>query len=98
MTSVVLDSFPTVDIHIPRAANINTSPAYSEKNRRGTNLLGMQAPRPPYFVPMGDTSPHIKKLLKLPEQDKKTVKPIKDSVDISKAKTKTSVVRKKLFR
>ena len=101
MTSVVLDSFSSADIHIPTAVEINTSPANSYgKNKRGRPLLGAPPKRPSYFVPMGDTSPRIKKLLKMPEQNKTTVKLIKNPADTlrtGKAKTKTHMVRKKVY-
>ena len=98
MTSVVLDSFPSADIHIPPAVEINTSPAYSYgKNGRGRPILGAPPKRPSYFVPMGDTSPSIKKLLKMPEQNKTTVKLIKSPAQTGKAKTEIPMVRKKVY-
>ena len=85
MKTLVLDSSPTVPIKIPREVNFNVSPAYVGRKLRGQPLLG-QGPQVRYshFVPMGDASPTIKKLLEIPESDNSAKEPIEGRQEILK--------------
>ena len=101
MTSLVLDTFPTVDFNIPQTVSINTSPYYYGKRRFGQPLLGAQPKRPSsHFVPLIDSSPQVKQLLKIPENDTSPAKPIKGYTEILKdeqEKTETPIVSKKVY-
>ena len=101
MSSLVLDSFPTAEISPPSTVQINTSPSYHGKRRLGQPLLGAQPQRSSsYIVPMIDSSPRVKKLLELPENDTSPVKPLKGYTEILKdeqEKTETPVVSKKVY-
>ena len=76
MSTIVLDSLPSVRIRIPSETNLNVSPRNRGRKLRGQPLLG-QRPRLRYthFVPMGDASPSIKKLLEIPESQTMHSKP-----------------------
>ena len=88
MTSVVLDSSPTVPIRIPSEVSFNVSPSYLGKKRRyGQPLLGAPSQfKHTHFVPMGDALPQVKKLLEIAESDNNTtLKPIQGYQEILKA-------------
>ena len=101
MSSLVLDSFPTAEISPPSTVQINTSPSYHGKRRLGQPLLGAQPQRSSsYIVPMIDSSPRVKELMDLLENDTSPVKPLKSYTEILKdeqEKTETPVVSKKVY-
>ena len=102
MKSVALDSLPTIPIKIPSDVSFNVSPAYQGKRRRGQPILGQQQVKYTHFVPMGDASPHIKKLLEISESNMTPLKPFDGYNEILKAEKETSnvekpVVDKKVF-
>ena len=85
MKSIVLDSAPTVPLRIPSEVRFNVSPNYQGRKLRGQPLLGGQSPfKYTHFVPMGDMSPSIKKLLEIPESDTSPLKPIEGHQEILK--------------
>ena len=85
MTTIVLDSSPTVPIRIPDEVHFNVSPAYRGRKLRGQPLLGQGSQtRYSHFVPMGDASPSIKKLLEIPESDNSAMEPIEGYKEILK--------------
>ena len=101
MKSVALDSLPTIPIKIPSDVNFNVSPAYQGKRRRGQPILGQQQVKYTHFVPMGDASPHIKKLLEISESNMTPLKPFDGYNEILKAEKESNgnkpVVDKKVF-
>ena len=100
MASIVLDSFPTGTINIPETVEINKTPYYGRRTR-GRPMLGAQQVRPRYFVPVGDSSPRIKKLLELPENNTAPKKPLVGYTEImkkeKKKKSNKPMVSKKVF-
>ena len=90
MIRVALDSLPTVPIKIPSDVSFNVSPTYRGKRRRGQPILGQQQEKYTHFVPMGDTSPHIKKLLEIPESDRTPLKPFDGYSEILKAEKESN--------
>ena len=84
MKSVALDSSPTIPIRIPSDVQFNVSPSYWGRKVKGQPLLGQQNTKYTHFVPMGDASAHIKKLLEIPESDTSPLKPIEGHQEISK--------------
>ena len=101
MIRLALDSLPTVPIKIPSDVSFNVSPAYQGKRRRGQPILGQQQEKYTHFVPMGDTSPHIKKLLEIPESDRAPLKPFDGYNEILKAEKESNgkkpVIDKNVF-
>ena len=84
MKTIVLDSSPTVPIRIPDNVSFNVSPAYQGRKTKGQPLLGQSQVKYTHFVPMGDASPNIKKLLEIPESDTSTLKPIEGYQEVLK--------------
>ena len=85
MKSIVPDSAPTVPLRIPSEVCFNVSPYYQGCKLPGQPLLGGQSPfKYTHFVPMGDMSPSIKKLLEIPESDTSPLKPIEGHQEILK--------------
>ena len=90
MISVALDSLPTVPIKIPSDVRLNVSPAYQGKKTRGQPILGQQQVKYTHFVPMGDTSPHIKKLLEISESNMAPLKLFDGYNEILKAEKESN--------
>ena len=90
MIRVALDSLPTATIKIPSDVSFNMLPAYQGKRRRGQPILGHQQAKYTHFVPMGDTSSHIKKLLEIPESDMAPLKPFDGYNEILKTEKEST--------
>ena len=84
--TVILDSSPSIPLHIPSNISLNVSPAYSSHTKqRGQPLLGQKKIHYTHFVPMGEGSQHIKELLGIPETDTSESKPIEGYKELLKA-------------
>ena len=83
MKTIILDSIPSIPLRIPDA-QLNVSPAYRTKTR-GQPLLGQPQVRYSYYVPLGEGSRHLKKLLELPETDASTTNPVGGYDELMKA-------------
>ena len=81
MKTLVLDSTPTVPMHIPSATTFHIGPP---KRGRGPPLLGMRQPKYTHFVPLGEGSKELKKLLELPESDTSPPKLVKAYTEMLK--------------
>ena len=84
MKRVVLDSSPTIPIRILDDVGFSTPPTYPRRKPRGQPILGQQQVKYSHFVPMGDMSPDVKKLLEIPESDTSPPKPINGYQEILK--------------
>ena len=87
MKTLVLDSLPTVPIRIPDEVTFNMPPIYQKQKTKGQPLLGQQQVRYTHFVPVGDASSEIKKLLEIPQTDTAPLKPIEGYQEIMKEET-----------
>ena len=85
MKSVALDSSPTIPIRIPSDVQFNVSPSYWGRKVKGQPLLGQQNTKYTHFVPMGDASAHIKKLLEIPESSNVPTQPLEGYQEVLKA-------------
>ena len=83
MKTIVLDSIPSIPLRIPDV-QLNVSPAYRAKTR-GQPLLGQPQVRYSHYVPLGEGSLHLKKLLELPESDTSPSKPVAGYDELMKA-------------
>ena len=87
--------------NIPQTVSINTSPFYYGNRRFDQPLLRAKPKRPSSFiVPMIDSLPQVKKLLKIPENDTSPAKPLIGYTEILKdeqEKTETPIVSKKVY-
>ena len=80
--TIILDSAPSVPMRISSSAQaLHVGP---RQKRRGPPLLGMQRSDYTHFVPLGEGSKHIKKLLELPESDTSPPKLIEGYTESSK--------------
>ena len=82
---VALDSSPTIPIRIPSDVQFNVSPSYWGRKVKGQPLLGQQNTKYTHFVPMGDASAHIKKLLEIPESSNVPTQPLEGYQEVLKA-------------
>ena len=73
--TLVLDSAPSVSMEIPSHIQFKGSSLYKSKSR-GRPILGHQQVKYTHFVPLHESSSHIKKLLEIPESKTSTPKPI----------------------
>ena len=86
MKTVILDSSPSIPLHIPSNISLNVSPAYTSKSKlKGQSLLGQRQLQYTHFVPMGGGSEHIKELLGIQETDTSETKPIEGYKELLKA-------------
>ena len=86
MKTVILDSSPSIPLHIPSNISLNVSPAYTNKSKlKGQSLLGQKQLQYTHFVPTGGGSEHIKQLLGIQETDTSETKPIEGYKELLKA-------------
>ena len=88
MKTVILDSIPSVNCHIPSNIPLNVSPAYTFKTK-GQPVLGQAQVKYTHFVPVGTPSDHILDLLEVDEtecvSDNLNPKPIEGYGELMKA-------------
>ena len=89
MKTVILDSIPSVNCHIPSNIPLNVSPAYTFKTK-GQPVLGQAQVKYTHFVPVqGSSSEKIKNLLEVDETecvtDNLNSKPIEGYGELMKA-------------
>ena len=86
MKTVILDSSPSIPLHIPSNISLNVSPPYTgHSKKRGQPLLGQRQSHYTHFVPMGHKSEHIKELLGIKQTDTTETKPIEPYKEALKA-------------
>ena len=98
MKTIILDSSPSVNLHEPSNISLNVSPAYTgQSKKRGQPLLGQRQMHYTHFVPMGQSSPHIKELLAIEETDNSESKATEGRNDLLKAEKVMKGVEKQLL-
>ena len=96
MKTIILDSSPSVNLHKPSNISLNISPAYTgQSKKRGQPLLGQRQMHYTHFVPMGQSSQHIKELLAIEDTDNSESKAIEGREDLLKAEKVMKGVEKK---